>query len=84
MSDLVMTYKFLNDEFWWKRQREIADSLSNLKDRPPISREDIQNIKVPYVVVYSEEYQPSYIIVTINQLPAWIKVSDENTTNHSG
>lgn len=79
-----MTYEFLNDESWWKHQREIATAFANLKDCPPISLEDIQNVKVPYVVVYSEELRPRYIIVTINQLPAWIKVSDENITNHSG
>lgn len=79
-----MTYEFLNDDYWWKHQREIAAALANLKNNPPISCEEISNIKVPCVVVYSAEYKPDYIIVMINQLPTWIKVLDENITNHSG
>ena len=68
-------YEFLNDDLWWKHQKEIASSIDNLgKYLPDISLKEIELIKVPYVIVYDSEWKPDYIIITKTLLPIWIKV----------
>jgi hypothetical protein len=72
-------YQFLNDEQWWKHPKEIASAIDNLgTPLPDITLEEVNLIKLPYVIAFDSESKPEYIIVIKTSLPIWIKINDKS------